>query len=329
MFIPIFIALIGIVILVIATDQFVTGASRVAEGLRASSVLVGAVILGCGIGLPELALAFHGERHSPLRIIFGLDESGNSETWASTWGLLVAGVILVLVFIYPILFPDRMRRHSPLILLATILFAALLRGSLDRIEGIAMLTGFVCGIAWVIHRSADDMPDPWAPIIDDDYATHGAYIDAPLLTPLQLEVTRSLAGLAGTLLGAQLLAQSCGAILRDLNYGAGAQGLVLVAFGSVLPHLVVAIQALRQHHEGLAVGNLIGSNLFHSLAVGGLVAIIKPYQLGGAFRLGTIAIVLTTAAVTYLLLRTDEEAGRGHGVALLVAYVGLAAVAVP
>ncbi len=136
-------------------------------------------------------------------------------------------------------------------------------------------------------------------------------------------------GLAGTLLGAQLLAHSCGALLRDMGYSAEVQGLVLVGFGSLLPHVVVAVQALRQHHEGLAVGNLIGSNLFHSLAVGGLVAVIKPYEVGGAFGLGTLVIVVATAAVTYLLLRTEEDVGRAHGFALLAAYLALAAVAVP
>lgn len=324
MFFLVLLALVGVAILIVATDQFVTGASRVAEGMRASSVLVGAVILGCGIGLPELALAFHGERESPLRAFLGVDDGTDLGL-----GVLIAGVALVLVLTYPMLFPDRARRHSPIILMATVLFAVLLRGSLDRIEGIAMLVGFAVGIAWVIHRERDPEVDPYAPMIDDDYTENRAFIEAPVMTPLQLDATRSLLGLFGTLLGAQLLARSAEGILSDFGYGAGIQGLVLVGFGSVLPHVVVALQALRHHHEGLAIGNLIGSNLFHSLAVGGLVSIIKPYELGGAVGVTTFVIGTATAVITYMLLHAEDEMSRRQAIALVGAYVCLAVTAVP
>lgn len=315
---------VGAVLLVISTDQFVTGASRVAGGLRMSSVLVGAVILGCGTGLPELALAFQGgHRTSPLRVLLGANESQGAGT-----ALVVFVVILAGVLAFPTIFPDRIRRHSPLMVMATIAFAALLRGSLDRIEGSAMLLGFVVGIAWVLNAGRDATVDPFAPLIDDDYDSHGAYIEAPVMTPVQVEATRSMAGLLGTAVGAQVLAYAAEGILRDQGFGENAQNLVLIALGSVLPHVVVALQAMRQHHESLAVGNLIGSNLFHSLVIGGLVAIVKPYESGGALSLSTIGVIATTAAITYLLLHGDDEMTRPQGLALLGAYIGLVVITI-
>lgn len=324
MFVAVVVAVIGMIGLVFATDQFVRGASRVASGMSVSSVLVGAVILGCGVGLPELALAFHGTRDSPLRTLLGLQQDNGS----AGWGLLAAGVLLALVLTFPLLFPNRMKRHSPLILASTVLFAVLLRGSLDRVEGIAMLLGFVIGLAIVIRREDSGEHDPFAPLIDDEYNDKG-FIETPVMTPLQLEMTRALCGLGATLVAAQLVARAAESITGALGYSDAVQGLVLVSLGSVLPHVVVAIQALRLHDEGLAVGNLIGSNLFHSLAVGGLVSIIKPYQHDGAFQPTTFLVVAATATITSLLLRSEDEMAKWQGAALVGGYLALTAITVP
>jgi cation:H+ antiporter len=315
--------LAGIVLLVLSTDIFVRYASRVAEGMRVSSVLVGAVILGCGVGLPEFALAFHGVRESPLR------QLGIGEGDGHGMALLVVGVVLVVILTYPLLFPDRARRHSPFVIAATVLFAALLRGSLDRIEGVAMLAGFAIGVAWVLHAIPRVEHDVFDPQVDDVYENSNGYIEAPVMTPVQKNAVKAMVGLVGTLIGAQLLARSAQEVLQGAGYSEAIQGLVIVGFGSMLPHVVVALQALRHHHEGLAVGNMIGSNLFHTLAVGGLVSVIKPYEKGGVVDLSTLAILVATAAVTYLLLHSEEEIARWQGFGLMVGYVVLAAVAVP
>ncbi len=317
-------AILGLVVLVISTDQFVQGASTVATGLRMSSVLVGAVILGCGTGLPELALAFHRAHVNPLRDLLGLEHSGSTNL-----GLLIFLTVLVIILSIPALLPHVMTRHSPTILACTIMFAALLRGSLDIYEGTAMLAGFVVGIAWIIRNERSDVYDPFAPVIEDSYDSHGVYIEAPVMTPVQVGATRCMLGLVGTAIGTQLLARSAQHILHDLGYGVAVTGLVFIALGSVLPHVVVAVQALKQHHKGLAVGNLIGSNLFQSLAIGGLVAIIRPYQEGGSIGLKSIGIVGATALLTWMLLHTEDELSRKQGAALLAAYVALVALTVP
>lgn len=318
------VATIGLVLLVISTDQFVTGASTVASNLRVSPILVGAVILGCGTGLPELALSFHGSRMSPWRQLFHLGGEGGHGI-----GLAIFITVLVVVISMPVLFPYRIPRHSPLILVATILFASLLRGSLDVYEGAAMLTGFAVGVALIVHNDRQPDYNPFAPVIDDDYDNHGAYIEAPVMTPVQVGFTRSMLGLVGTAIGAQSLALSMEQIMKSAGFGVAAYNLVFVALGSVLPHVVVAVQALKHHDKGLAVGNLIGSNLFHSLAIGGLVAVVRPYVPGGTFGVKSLVIIASTAIVTWMLLHTEEELSRKQGVALLSAYVVLVVATVP
>jgi cation:H+ antiporter len=315
--------LVGIGMLIVSTDQFVTGASRVAERLNVSSVLVGAVILGCGTGLPELALAFDGSHRSPWRVLFHLEGEGGKSL-----GLAALIIVLAVIMTIPAFFPDRISRHSPLVLVTTISFAALLRGSIDRFEGFAMLVGFFFGVMWIVRKDRREEFDPFAPIIEDDYDHHGAYIQAPVMTPVQVELTRSMLGLLGTAVGAQLLGWGAVALLQRQGVSGDLQGVVFVGLGSLLPHVVVALQALRQHHEGLAVGNLIGSNLFQSLAIGGLVAIIRPYQSGGHLGLVSIGVMVAVGVLTGMLLRTQEELSPRRSIVLMGAYVCLVVLTV-
>lgn len=317
------VALAGIVILVVSTDQFVAGAIRIANSLGVSSVIVGAVVLGCGTALPELALAFHRES---IHWRDMLHASGGAAGSAITLGFVLLMVVLLSI---PAILPNVIKRHSPLVLFATIAFAVMLRGSLNRHEGIAMIIGFLFGIVWVILSRETNDVDPFAPLIDDDYDKHGAYIEAPVMTPTQLQTTRILIGLFGTAVGAQMLAQSVGGIVIEMGMSTFFKSVVVSLLASVLPHLIVAMQALKRNNAAMAIGNLIGSNLFHSLAIGGLVATIRPYQEGGVFSIALFGIFAATALLTYILLRTEDTLSQKQGIALLVAYIGLVALAVP
>lgn len=315
---PIIAALIiGFILLIISTDQFVSGAVVVAKDLKVSSVLVGAVILGCGTGLPELALAFYGSHVSPWRQVLHMDGEGGHGL-----GLSLFFIGLAFVFVLPTLMQGRIRRHSPIMLVATIMFSTLLRGSLDQFEGFAMLLGFVIGVGWIFHGEQHN-DDPFAPLIEDDFTDKTAYIQEPVMTAMQIGVARSLFGLLGTAVGAQVLAFGAIALLKQYDAPDLARNLVFVSLGSLLPHVVVAIQALRQHNERLAVGNLIGSSLFNSLAIGGLVSIIRPYQSGGHLGLLSIVVMICTATMTWMLLHTEDELSAKQGLILLGSYVGL------
>jgi cation:H+ antiporter len=313
---------LGLVLLVLCTDQFVKGAVTVAGNLKVSAVLVGAVILGCGTGLPELALSFYGSSVSPWRQVLHLKGQGGHGL-----GLTIFFIVLSFIFVLPTLFPGRIRRHSPIILIATIMFSTLLRGSLDEFEGFAMLLGFVMGIGWIM-RSNRVNDDPFRPIIDDRIPETTAYIETPVMTPVQIGMTRVLFGLFGTALGAYILAFGAIALLKQHHAPDLTRNLVFVTLGSLLPHVVVALQALRRHNDRLAIGNLIGSSLFNSLVLGGMVAIIRPYQVGGHLGLASIGIMACTALLTWMLLHTEDELGPKQGLILLGAYVGLVALTV-
>lgn len=315
-------AIVGVVVLIVSTDLFVTGASRVADGMHASPVLVGSIILGCGTGLPEFALALHSPEGSPWRDVLHFD--------AGDHGLGFALLILALVVIMtvPFVFPERINRHSPLVLATTITFAVLLRGSLDRVEAMAMLVGFALGVVWIVHTEKQAHYDPFGAAPRDNYGQTRVFHEPPVMTPVQLALTRSMIGLVGTAAGAQLLARSAYKGLESWGISEAIAGVIFVALGSLLPHLVVAVQAIKQHHEGLAIGNLIGSNFFQSLVIGGVLAIIRPYQAGGELSFAALGAMAATGALTWLLLHTQEELSARQGVYLLGAYVALVLVTV-
>ncbi len=311
--------LLSLVVLVVSTDQFVAGASTVAEDMQASPVLVGAIILGCGTGLPEFALAFYHAHESPFRQLLHLDDSGGANT-----GLAVALIVMVTIFSLPVLFPDRIKRHSPAIMAATIGFSALLRGSLDRLEAFAMLAGFIIGVGLVIRSERQAAFNPFAPLIRDKYDMYGAYVDTPALSRAQLGFVRVLIGLLGTAVGAQIMASTAGELLALAHATPVMKNMALIGIGSLLPHIVVAFQAVRQHHEGLAIGNLIGSNLFNSLIVGGVMSIIRPYQQVETAFLSMLGVIVATAWLTWMLLRTSEDdMSRRSAVGLILAYATL------
>lgn len=316
---------VAAIVLVISTDQFVSGASTVASSMNASPVLIGAVILGCGTGLPELAITFYGSHESPFQQIFHTSNSGGTSGIALTIALLV----LVAFLVAPALFPDRFERHSPMIMAATIGFSALLRGSLDRAEAFAMVAGFILGVGWIVQSEKAEAYDPFSPIIEDKYQESGGFLDGPVMSHTQVGALRTFIGLIGTALGAQLMAYAANQILTQSHATSLMRNLVFIGIASLLPHVVVAVQALRQHHEGLAVGNLIGSNLFNSLVLGGMMAMIRPYQVTAGFSFFFLGIAFSTCVLTWMLLHTtDDEVSRWQGLGTLGAYASLVLFAV-
>lgn len=309
--------ILALAVLVISTDQFVSGAGTVARESRVSPVLVGAVILGCGTGLPELALTFYAPHESPFRQLLG-----NPDPSTMSVGSTIALLIFVLLFSLPMLFPHRIGRHSPMIMAATIGFSALLRGSLDRLEAFAMIAGFIVGVGMIIHHEINKPVDPFAPLVDDDkYFRYNGYLNTPRMSHSQKALTRCFAGFLGTAVGAEAMAISSTKILEATRASELFRNLVFVGLASLLPHVVVAFQATRRRQWGLAVGNLIGANLFNSLVIGGSLALIRPYQYQNGASLRMFGVMLCTALLTWLLLHTTrDEITRRGAIGMFFAY---------
>lgn len=295
---------IGLVLLGFAADQLVVGAARVALALRMSAILVGAVIIGFGTSAPELLVT----------ALAGLEDAADvaagNLVGSNIANLAVVAAITALVA--PLAVSSQtLRREIPLSVGAVVAFALVLQGGLSRWEGVGLLALFALAAAWIIHSAVAD-EDPLGP--EATQVTSHA-------RPLRWEVARTVAGLVGTLAGAQLVVSGAQDLAGELGIEEGFVGLTLVAIGTSLPELVTGIQAARRGHFDLIVGNVLGSNVFNSLLAGGLLAIVAPGPFADPDIAGLAAwLMVATAIVGAVLFGTQRRLVRWEAAVLIVAY---------
>jgi cation:H+ antiporter len=299
--------LAGLALLVPAADHFVTGAARIGLRLNVSAVVVGAVIIGFGTSAPELLITVLGAAAGATEIAAGNIVGSNVANLA----LVAAGCALIL----PLQVSSRtLRRELPLSAVAVLLFALALQGGLTRGEGIVLVVALGGAVTWIVRSTSPD----------EDVLGPEASEVAGECHDLRLESLRTGLGLLGTLAGAQLVVMGAQDIAADLGVREGFVGLTLVAVGTSLPELVTGVQAARRGHSDLIVGNVLGSNLFNSLAAGGLLAIIAPGPLEDPDLAGLAAgVMVVTTVGACVLFATGRRLVRWEAVLLLVAYAAI------
>jgi cation:H+ antiporter len=305
--------LLGVGLLAVAADALVLGSSALAERAGVPPVLVGVVLIGFGTSTPELLAA-------------GLAAAAGSGGIAvgTVIGSNIVNLTLVLGatgLIAPVAVAARLiRREVPLALLACAAFGLAVQGGLSRVEGVVLLAGLagclVLLLRWALR------PAPAAP----EGATLPPGVDVLLgerpSAPTRLLLLRAGLGLLGTLAGAQGLVWGAIGLAHRLALSDGFVGVVVVAVGTSLPEMVTAMQAARRGESELIVGNLMGSNLFNALGVGGLAGVIG---VGGPLdpRLtgsGVLAMLATSALAVGFLTRGLRMV-RWEAAILLAAFV--------
>ncbi len=313
----------GLALLTAGADQFVVGSTRIAARLRVSTVVIGAVVIGFGTSAPELVVSaiagFQGSADLAVGNIVGSNIANVSLV------LGVAALITPVGVSWPVL-----RREAPLSLGVVALFALLLRnGSLSLLDGVLLL-GALMAALWVVLRSARTaIPSgrEAAAITPADGPVASAAELAELLDgedqpSLPWESARTLLGLLVTLGAAQMLVASASDVARTLGLSEAFIGLTVVAVGTSLPELATAVQAARRGETDLLIGNLLGSNLFNSGAVGAMAAFAGTGQPLGATitGFGALAMVAVVGVSTMFML-SARKVVRSEAVLLLVGYL--------
>ena len=292
--------LIGLFLLSKAADLFVDGAAAVATAAKLSPVVVGAVVVGFGTSAPELLVS--GLAASSGDVDVGLGNIVGSN---------VANVSLVLGFaalVTPILVTRSVLvREAPVSVASVALFAFFTIGGFAVWEGIVMLLVLVGVLAWIVFGGNEDSVEELE--VDDERS-------------MGQSMGLTLFGLVGTVLGAQLMVWGAVAIAESLGLSGGFVGFTLIALGTSLPELVTAFAAARKGETELILGNLLGSNMFNSLAVGGAVAILGAGEFTDRIPAtwGVTAMVII-AAMTWVFMVTRRKISRVESAILLSAYV--------
>ncbi|MEE9416337.1 MAG: calcium/sodium antiporter [Acidimicrobiales bacterium] len=301
MFLAIVAVLAGLVLLTFAADQFVLGGARLATNLSMSPVVIGAVVLGFGTSAPELLVSGIAASRGELALGVGNVVGSN----AANLSLVLGAAALISPLPLP---ANTISREAPLAVGSAMVFAVLVQGGLNRFEGIAMLVLLAAAILWLL-TSGDEEGD-----IDEEF------LDTRNTTGY--EIGRTMVGLVGTVGGAQLLVWGALVIAEEIGLSGGFVGLTMVAIGTSLPELVTAIAGARRGETELIVGNLLGSNLFNSLAVGGTIAVVGPGMVGdNSVAVTGVILMLMVSVTAVVFMYTRRLVVRWEAGVLLAMYV--------
>ncbi|MEO0492485.1 MAG: calcium/sodium antiporter [Actinomycetota bacterium] len=252
-------AISGLVVLTFAADHFVAGAARIAVFYKVSPVVIGAVLIGFGTSAPEMVVSGIAAGQGDLDIGVG-----------NIIGSNVANISLVLaaaasIRVIPV-DSATLRREVPISVASVIVFALLVQGEITRLEGALLAVLIFTFLVFVLRSSSSDST------FDDD--VEDIVGDAPV--EVWKEAFRALLGLLFVVASSYFIVDGAERVADALDLSGGFVGFTLVALGTSAPELVTSVQAARQGETELLVGNLLGSNVFNSLAVGGIIGLVGP-----------------------------------------------------
>ncbi len=300
----------GLALLVWSADRFVDGAATTAGHLGMPALLIGMVVIGFGTSAPEMAVSALASLQGNPGIALG-----------NAYGSNIANIGLILgitALVSPMaVHSGILRKELPVLLAVTGLAAWLLAdATLSRVDGLVHLGVFAALMAWTIHQGLKREPDPLAGEVDREMASHRM--------PLKRAIFWLVAGLVVLIASSRLLVWGAVAIAQSFGVSDLIIGLTIVAVGTSLPELASSLAAVRKSEHDIALGNVIGSNLFNTLAVVGIAGSIHPLGVGPEILSRDI---LTMAALTVALFvfcygfRGKGRINRLEGAALLAAYI--------
>ncbi|MFT5448595.1 MAG: cation:H+ antiporter [Gammaproteobacteria bacterium] len=295
---------VGLVLLLVGADCLVSAASGLARRLGVSALTTAVVVVGFGTSMPELLTSIDAAlQGSPALAI------------ANVVGSNIANILLVLGFsalcVPLVCNPAPMRRDLPCLVFASVLAVfALQQGIVGRWMGLALGGAMLSYLVIVLITSRSE---------------HDASAEG--LPPEQLDargvggaLLRSLLSIGILAFGAHLLVSGALGIAREHGISESVIGLTLVAIGTSLPELAVAVLALVRREADVAIGNIIGSNLFNILGILGITALISPLAVPATIASFDVWIMLAAALALAIFVRTGWRLTRVEGGALLLSY---------
>lgn len=299
--------LVGFVFLIKGSDLFVDGASSIASLLKVPTVIVGLTIVAFGTSAPEAAVSITSS-------LTGSNAMAVSNVIGSNMFnmLMVIGVSALLSEL--LMEKTVLNRDLPFLVGITLLFAAfiVLGGDISSVEGIILLAVMVIYLFFLI-RSAFKSGST-------------NYVDKPKLTTTR-SVLYILIGLAGIVLGGDLVVNSASDIAIAFGMSETLVGLTIVAIGTSLPEFVTSITALKKGENQLVIGNVIGSNIFNILFVLGASSAISAIPLDPSMLIDVIFMVIVTI-ICFIFGKTQDKYDKKEGVVLILLFVFYMAFAI-
>lgn len=292
--------IIGFVLLIKGADYFVEGAASIAGIFRVPAVIVGLTIVAFGTSAPEAAV-------STTAALSG----ANSIAISNIIGSNIFNLLLVLgftSFITVIPVPKLMvRREFKFLVLMTILMSVLILYDfkISRIDGVIFLGFLVFYVSWLIYGAVAQRT--LTEIEEVKY-------------PLWLAIIVIIGGITAVVTGGNIVVNNATDIALNLGWSEKLVGLTIVSIGTSLPELVTSFVAAKKGRVDIAVGNVVGSNIFNILFILGLSSFITPISVESALYVDILFMTFGTM-LTYYLCRTQDNLDKREGGILILTFL--------
>ncbi|WP_103921234.1 calcium/sodium antiporter [Candidatus Venteria ishoeyi] len=305
--------LLGLALLGWSADRFVTGAASLARNLGISTLIIGLTIVAFGTSAPEMLVSAMAAWQGNSGLAIGNAIGSNIANVGLVLGLTALLIPLTVQ-------SNTLRREFPLLLVVTLgTFALLWDAQLGRIDGIILVAGLFMIIAWTVHLARQTKTDdPITQEMQEELAAGLSTRQAFWLL---------LSGLILLLLASRMLVWGAVGIAEHFGVSDLVIGLTIVAIGTSLPELAASIAAVRKGEDDIAVGNIVGSNLFNLLAVLGIAGLIGPGPVDAMALSRDYPLMLGMTIMLFILAGDFHKPGPGRivrweGAALFSAFIG-------
>lgn len=295
--------IVGFVLLIKGADFFVDGSSSVAKRLKVPSLIIGLTIVAMGTSLPECAVSVTASLNNNNTLAI------SNAVGSNTFNLMVVCGACTL-FAPLAVSVKTLKREFPFSVLCALILLALgcIGMSVGRIEGIVLTAVFIAYIVWMIMSALKAR----AAFADDEAQYE--------ILPVWKCVLFILGGIVAIKFGGDFVVNGASTIARSFGLSQTFIGLTVVACGTSLPELVTSIVAARKNEVDMALGNVIGSNIFNILFVLGIASLISPISFITE-NIIDIVILVVFSLLVWIFAWTKKEIRRREGIIMLAAYL--------
>ncbi len=302
---------VGLAGLVAGGEALVRGASGLALLAKITPAVVGLTIVAAGTSTPELVVSIQSATRGNVGISIGNVVGSNIFNIG-----MILGVTAILI---PLRIQgSTLRLEWPVMLLAALQLHLLSRdGILDRVEGsflLAALIAFVAYVVWIGRTVEGDGSPEEGDLATASFGRHG-------IAAVGLNVFAILLGIGLLALGSTLLVRGAVAIATGLGVSDVVVGLTIVAAGTSTPELVTSLVAARRGQADIAIGNVVGSNIFNVLGIAGATAVMVPLSIPDAILARDIWWMVAASVIIFPMMHSGRRINRVEGLALVGGFL--------
>ncbi len=304
LFLAVLVLVAGFVLLVKGADFFVDGAVGIASRFGIPQLVIGLTIAAMGTSMPEAAVSITSALKGSAGITVG------NVVGSNIMNILV--ILGVTAIIAPIAVQKSTRNFEiPGMIAITVLFLVLgyTGGEIVRYEGIILwvvFIGYLVYLFWIAKHNKDEESD-------DEHEKKWS---------LPVQLIAIVGGIAAIVFGSDLAVDGATAIAKAFGMSDRVIGLTIVAFGTSLPELVTSVTAAKRGKADLAIGNIVGSNIFNILFVAGTTALITPVVFASKFIIDSVIAIAAAVLLLVCVCNKDMKLKRPAGIIMLVCYAG-------